>query len=67
MKCQLAGAGMVLFFWVIGFVVEAAFEKELGLYAGFPLWAFLLVGIWFGYEVMQQCRKSGRPPVPPSS
>ena len=61
MKCQLAGAGMLLFVWVIGFVVRFAFEKEIGLYGGNVIGAFMVAGVVLGYATMRECRAK-RPP-----
>jgi hypothetical protein len=54
-RCDWAGAGMVLFFWIIAFAIAGAFERELREYGGFLMLILGVTGIWAGYEVRNQC------------
>lgn len=63
MKCDAAGAAVTLMIWVFAFVLEAAFDKQLGEAGGFLLLVLGIVGVWFGVNVRAQCRKKQPPPA----
>lgn len=60
-KADFAGAGVMLFIWVVAFVVPSSFEASLGEWSGFLMLALLAIGVWAGYQTRRELISEGKP------
>lgn len=62
-KCDVTGAGVMLMIWVFAFLIQGAFEKQLGEAGGFLLLILGIIGVWFGIAVRKECKaRAATPP-----
>ena len=46
----------MFFFWIVAFIVEGVFDRQLGEAGGFVIIMLGIVGVWAGYETRKNCR-----------